>query len=96
MPRYRTGLTSLGRYSVLLSISLLQSRPPATENKPSVTTGNMMFSFMHEDTICDWARFIFLKMVDFRDVPTQTRMPFPCLISAIVRAAGQGGQLAAK
>lgn len=70
--------------------------PRATENKPSVTTGNMMFSFMHEDTVCDWARFIFLKMVEFRDAPTQTRMPFPCLISAIVRAADQGGQLAAK
>lgn len=66
--------------------------PRATEGKPSETTGNLMFAFLAEDTVCDWAQYIFTKIIEFRDAPTQTRMPFPCLISAIGRATGELGQ----
>ncbi|KAG5563896.1 hypothetical protein RHGRI_000177 [Rhododendron griersonianum] len=66
--------------------------PRATEGKPSETTGNFMFAFLAEDTVCDWAQYIFTKIIEFRDAPTQTRMPFPCLISAIGRATGELGQ----
>ena len=65
--------------------------PRATENKPSETTGNMLTAFMDPDTVCDWALFIYSKIIDFRDAPTQTRMPFPCLITAIARDSGLSG-----
>jgi hypothetical protein len=65
--------------------------PRATENKPSVDTGNMLTAFMDPDTVCDWALFIYSKIIDFRDAPTQTRMPFPCLITAIARDSGLQG-----
>lgn len=38
------------------------------------------------DTVCDWAQYIFIKIVEFRDAATNTRMPFSCLISSICRA----------
>lgn len=65
--------------------------PRATENKPSENTGNMLTVFMDEETVCDWALFIYSKIIDFRDAPTQTRMPFPCLITAIARDSGLQG-----
>ncbi|KAG5554528.1 hypothetical protein RHGRI_012171 [Rhododendron griersonianum] len=58
----------------------------ATENKPSETTGNMLTAFLEEETVCDWARYIFIKIVEFRDASTNTRLPFPVLISTICRA----------
>ncbi|KAG5535924.1 hypothetical protein RHGRI_023637 [Rhododendron griersonianum] len=60
--------------------------PRATKNKPSETTGNMLMAFLEEETACDWARYIFVKIVEFRDASTNTRLPFPVLISAICRA----------
>lgn len=60
--------------------------PRATENKPSETTGNMLMAFLEEETACDWARYIFVKIVEFRDAATNTRLPFPVLISVICRA----------
>ncbi|KAG5516000.1 hypothetical protein RHGRI_036892 [Rhododendron griersonianum] len=60
--------------------------PRATENKPSETTGNILMAFLEEETACDWARYIFVKIVEFRDASTNTRMPFPVLISSICRA----------
>ncbi|KAG5531042.1 hypothetical protein RHGRI_025857 [Rhododendron griersonianum] len=60
--------------------------PRATENKPSETTRNMLMAFLEEETACDWARYIFVKIVEFRDVSTNTRLPFPVLISTICRA----------
>jgi len=50
-----------------------------------------MTAFMESDTVCDWALFIYSKIIDFRDAPTQTRMPFPCLITAIARGSGLVG-----
>ncbi|KAG5527973.1 hypothetical protein RHGRI_028787 [Rhododendron griersonianum] len=60
--------------------------PRATDNKPSETTGNMLMAFLEEETACDWARYIFVKIVELRDASTNTRLPFPVLISAICRA----------
>ncbi|KAG5561559.1 hypothetical protein RHGRI_004564 [Rhododendron griersonianum] len=60
--------------------------PRATENKPSETTGNMLTAFLEEETVCDWARYIFIKIVEFEDASTNTRLPFPILISSICKA----------
>ena len=65
--------------------------PRATENKPSENTGNLLSAFMEPETVCDWALFIYTKIIDFRDAPTQTRMPFPCLITDIARDSGLTG-----
>ncbi|KAG5565951.1 hypothetical protein RHGRI_001766 [Rhododendron griersonianum] len=51
-----------------------------------------MFGFMEEDTVCDWALYILLQMCDFRDAPTTLRMPFPCLITTILRSRNVPGR----
>lgn len=33
-----------------------------------------------------WDKFVFGQMCDFRDAPTTLRMPFPCLVSKILRS----------
>lgn len=60
--------------------------PRGKEGAPQKYVGNLMFVFMSADTVCDWALFAFGQMCDFRDAPTSLRMPFPCLISKILRS----------
>jgi hypothetical protein len=65
--------------------------PRGTENKPQEKVGNIMWAFTDEETICDWALFIFGEMVDFRDLSKNVRMPFPCLVTSILRRDGIAG-----
>lgn len=82
-----TGPVNLGgRFGFVNQLVCYNLEPRATENKPSETTGNMLVAFMEEETVCDWAGYIFTKIIEFRDAATNTRMLFPCLISSICRA----------
>ena len=65
--------------------------PRGTENKPQEKVGNIMWAFTDEETVCDWALFIFGEMVDFRAVSKNVRMPFPCLVTSILRRDGVPG-----
>jgi hypothetical protein len=60
--------------------------PRGKEGAPQKYVGYLMFVFMNEDTVCDWAQFAFGHMCDFRDAPVTLRMPFPCLITKILRS----------
>lgn len=60
--------------------------PRGKEGAPQKYVGNLMFAFMGEDTVCDWALFVFGQMCNFRDAPTSLRMPFPCVVSKILRS----------
>ncbi|KAG5540668.1 hypothetical protein RHGRI_020786 [Rhododendron griersonianum] len=51
-----------------------------------------MFAFMAEETVCDWALYVFGQMCDFRDAPTTLRMPFPCLVTKILRSRNVPGR----
>lgn len=51
-----------------------------------------MFAFMAEEMICDWALYAFGQMCDFRDAPTTLRMPYPCLVTKILRSRNIPGK----
>lgn len=76
-------------YRFALQLMCHNLDPREHEGRPSERIGNMMYAFLNEGTVCDWAQFIFIKMIEFRDAPTNTRLLFPCLISTIARASGQ-------
>jgi hypothetical protein len=61
--------------------------PPGREAEPSIKVGNLLVTFMSADCVCDWALFAFGVICDFKSKSTSLalRMPFPCLISKIVR-----------
>lgn len=51
--------------------------------------GCMLYAFMRKGTVCDWAKYIFKKMIEFKaNAPAQTRMPFPCLVTKICKSSG--------
>ena len=85
---HRVGKLKLD-YRFALQLMCYNLDPREHESRPSETIGNMMYAFLDEGTVCDWAQFIFIKMIEFRDAPTHTRLPFPCLISIIARASDQ-------
>ncbi|KAG5559436.1 hypothetical protein RHGRI_009092 [Rhododendron griersonianum] len=66
--------------------------PRDREGAPQRSVGNLMYAFMGEDTVSDWALYIFGQMCDFRDAPTTLRMPFPCLVTKILRTRNVPGK----
>ncbi|KAG5560386.1 hypothetical protein RHGRI_003635 [Rhododendron griersonianum] len=66
--------------------------PRGREGAPQRSVGNLMYAFMGEDTVSDWALYIFGQMCDFRDAPTTLRMPFPCLVTKILRTRNVPGK----
>ncbi|KAG5535409.1 hypothetical protein RHGRI_023241 [Rhododendron griersonianum] len=66
--------------------------PRGRESAPQRSVGNLMYAFMGEDTVSDWALCIFGQMCDFRDAPTTLRMPFPCLVTKILRTRNVPGK----
>lgn len=58
--------------------------PRGTENKPSKAEGKMLYAFMQPGVKIDWSAYIFKQLIEFKaNAPTQTRMPFSCLITKI-------------
>ncbi|KAG5564853.1 hypothetical protein RHGRI_000896 [Rhododendron griersonianum] len=66
--------------------------PRGREGAPQRSVGNLMYAFMGEDTVSDWALYIFGQMCDFRDAPNTLRMPFPCLVTKILRTRNVPGK----
>ncbi|KAG5542416.1 hypothetical protein RHGRI_022077 [Rhododendron griersonianum] len=66
--------------------------PRGQEGAPQRSVGNLMYAFMGEDTVSDWALYIFGQMCDFRDALTTLRMPFPCLVTKILRTRNVPGK----
>ncbi|KAF7131954.1 hypothetical protein RHSIM_Rhsim09G0079300 [Rhododendron simsii] len=63
--------------------------PRGTENKPARSEGEMLYFFMEPGNVFDWAKYIFQQMVEFKaNVPTQTRMPYPCMVTKICLEKG--------
>lgn len=76
-------------YTLLNQVVHFNLNPRGTENKPSLGEGCMLYAFMRQGTICDWAKYIFKKMFEFKAIaPAQTRMPFPCLVTKICKSSG--------
>jgi len=79
-------------YRFLNQVICYNLYPRGREGAPQKSVGNLMFAFMEEDTVSDWAVFIFGQMCDFRDAPTTLRMPYPCLITQILRKRNVPGR----
>lgn len=77
------------KYRVVNQVVHYNINPRGTENKPSNEEGEMLYAFMNPKFVCDWAKYIYGQMVDFKVyVALNTRMPFPCLVTKICLSQG--------
>ncbi|KAI8551259.1 hypothetical protein RHMOL_Rhmol06G0171500 [Rhododendron molle] len=63
--------------------------PRGAENKPSFEDGVLLYAFMQKGMKTDSASYIFKQIVEFKaSAPTNSRMPFPYLITKICKEQG--------
>ncbi|XP_058220236.1 uncharacterized protein LOC131330619 isoform X1 [Rhododendron vialii] len=71
--------------------------PRGTESKPSKKSAELLYVFMHDNYVMDWAKCIFEQLVDFKgNTIGSARMPFPCMITGILKDQGVRGSQYAK
>ncbi|KAF7140883.1 hypothetical protein RHSIM_Rhsim06G0156400 [Rhododendron simsii] len=71
--------------------------PRGTESKPSKKSAELLYVFMHDNYVMDWAKCIFEQLVDFKgNTIGSARMPFPCMITGILKDQGVRGSRYAK
>lgn len=75
-------------YRVLNQVVCFNLFPRGSENKPQEYVGKILWALGQEDTVCDWAMFIFGEMVATRTAIKSSRLPFPCLLTRMFHAEG--------
>lgn len=68
--------------------------PRGSDHKPGRKGAELIHAFMSPNHVIDIARFIFFQIVNFQvDNQESSRMPFPCMISALCKKQGVTGQM---
>lgn len=63
--------------------------PRGSEHKPGFRGAELVYAFMSQHHVIDVAAFIFHQICSFQlDAQDSVRMPFPCMITTLVKKAG--------
>ncbi|KAI8559655.1 hypothetical protein RHMOL_Rhmol04G0190100 [Rhododendron molle] len=66
--------------------------PRGTEHKPNRKSGELLFAFLTDVLVVDWAMFIFTQLRDFRaNTLITANMHFPCMITSLCTYQGVRG-----
>ncbi|KAF7143714.1 hypothetical protein RHSIM_Rhsim05G0183400 [Rhododendron simsii] len=68
--------------------------PRGSDHKPGRKGAELIHAFMSPNHVIDIARFIFFQIINFQaDNQDSSRMPFPCMITALCKNQGVTGQM---
>lgn len=68
--------------------------PRGSEHKPGRRGAELIHAFMSPNNVIDVAQFIFFQIINFQaDNQDSSRMPFPCMITALCKNQGVAGQM---
>lgn len=66
--------------------------PRGSDHRPSRKSGELMFAFLTDELVIDWAMFIFTQLRDFRaNTMITASIPFPCMITSLCWKQGVKG-----